>query len=61
MILYPLGIIHRVSQHQGEDLSSPVGNEHDESVDDVVITTQREVLVIQLLVGKDRSGIIITQ
>ena len=33
--------IHRLSQHQGEDLSSPIGEEHNESVDDVVITTQK--------------------
>ena len=35
-------------------MSSPVGEEHDESVDDVVITTQREVLVI-LIIGRKRS------
>ena len=33
--------IHRLSQHQGEDLSSPIGEEHNESVDDVVITTRK--------------------
>ena len=42
MRFYPVKIlIHRVSQHQGEDLSSPVGEGHDISVDDVVITTRK--------------------
>ena len=34
-------------------LSSPVGDEHNESVDDVVITTQREVLVVMRIIGRE--------
>ena len=34
-------------------MSSPVGDEHNESVDEVVITTQREVLVVMRIIGRE--------
>ena len=40
---------------KGRILSSPVGDEHNESVDDVVITTQREVLVVMRIIGREES------
>ena len=47
IIYYAVKFIHIVSHNiKGRILSSPVGDKHNESVDDVVITTQREVLVI---------------
>ena len=43
-------------QHQGEDLFFPIDEQHERKrgVDDVAITTQREVLVI-LIIGQKKS------
>ena len=39
---------------KGRILSSPVGDKHNKSVDDVVITTQREVLLTEII-GREGS------